>query len=346
MFLGRGGRTLLEQRPFRLIQRLGRLRMHRHGRVAQQRLGPGRGHRHALGLARFGVDDVVADMPEVALHRLVKDLVIADGRLEEGVPVHKPFATANEALLEEPQERRTDSNRALVVEREASAIPVAARAQVPQLAENPLLVLLFPGPDPLHQLLPAEVVPREFFLLQQPPLDNRLRRDAGMVGAGHPEREESLHSPRADEHVLERVVERVAQMEGAGDIRRRDDNRKDFPTGLGLGVPGAVGIPERAAAGLRRLMIVMLGQFVHVVSWETAKCSGKWSMAATGITRPYGRGTPPPSCSSPARARMHRAASKTGDTLGRLIVPKQPLQEHEPQGEEEGRERRERTRAF
>src|SRR3569833_2958716 len=47
-----------------------------------------------------------------------------------------------------------------------------------------------------------------------------------MVGADHPERVLPLQPGMADEHVLERDVERMADMERAGDVWRRDDDRE------------------------------------------------------------------------------------------------------------------------
>ena len=62
-------------------------------------------------------------------------------------------------------------------------------------------------------------------LLRELPLDHVLGGDARVVGARHPERVAAVHALVADQDVLERVVERVAQVERAGDVRRRDDDR-------------------------------------------------------------------------------------------------------------------------
>jgi hypothetical protein len=60
-------------------------------------------------------------------------------------------------------------------------------------------------------------------------LDDVLGRDAGVVGAGDPEGIEALHPFIADEDVLERVVERVPHVEGAGDVGRGDDDGEGSP---------------------------------------------------------------------------------------------------------------------
>jgi hypothetical protein len=52
-------------------------------------------------------------------------------------------------------------------------------------------------------------VARFLFVFQQPALDHRLGRDAGVVGAGHPQRVVALHPLAANQNILQRVVERV-----------------------------------------------------------------------------------------------------------------------------------------
>jgi ribosomal protein S18 acetylase RimI-like enzyme len=59
-------------------------------------------------------------------------------------------------------------------------------------------------------------------LLGELALDDVLRRDAGVVHAGQPERVVPLHPAAPDQDVLDGVVERVADVQRAGDVRRRD----------------------------------------------------------------------------------------------------------------------------
>ena len=102
------------------------------------------------------------------------------------------------------------------------AVPVARAAHQAELAQDSLLVLVLPGPDPLDQGVAAQVVAGLLLLLEQPLLDDGLGGDAGVVGAGHPEAVVALHPPPADQDVLQRVVERMAQVQAPGDVRRRD----------------------------------------------------------------------------------------------------------------------------
>ena len=67
-------------------------------------------------------------------------------------------------------------------------------------------------------------------LLHQLALDHHLGGDAGMVGAGLPQHVAAAHALEAAQHVLQRVVERVAHVQRARHVRRRDHDGK----GLGI----------------------------------------------------------------------------------------------------------------
>ena len=246
-----------------LIERGGRLGMHRHGRIAQHRLGPRRGQGHALRLARLGVDDRIVEVPEVALHGLVKDFVVADGRLQHRVPVHQPLAAINEPVAEHLEERMPHRPGALRIEREAGPLPIAGAAHLLELAEDPLLVVVFPLPDAGHEPLAAQLVAAELLLLQQAALDHGLRGDARVIGARHPQGFETLHPFLADEDVLQRVVQGVAQVQGPGDIGRRDDDRVGLFRLVRLAMEKAFGFPEGVPALLRGGGVVLLGEFSH-----------------------------------------------------------------------------------
>ncbi len=72
-------------------------------------------------------------------------------------------------------------------------------------------------------------------------LDHHLRGDAGVVGARLPQHVAALHAPIAAQHVLQRVVERMAHMQVAGDVGRRDDDAERLGVGA-LGTAGAEGL--------------------------------------------------------------------------------------------------------
>ena len=89
-----------------------------------------------------------------------------------------------------------------------------------------------------------------------------------MVRAGKPQRVAPLHAAPAHEDVLDRLVERVAHMQNARHVRRRNHH------GIGHALAGfvvkiAVLLPNRVPFGLRGLRIVLV---VHrqfsIVSFE------------------------------------------------------------------------------
>ena len=81
-----------------------------------------------------------------------------------------------------------------------------------------------PLPDPVDEILAAQVAAMDL-PLHQLALDHHLRGDAGMVHARLPQHVLAAHALEADQDVLQRVVERMAHMQRAGDIGRRDDDR-------------------------------------------------------------------------------------------------------------------------
>ena len=75
------------------------------------------------------------------------------------------------------------------------------------------------------EVLAAQVVAAEALLLQLA-LDHDLRRDAGVVGARHPQRVVAPHAVVARQAVHDGLVERMAHVQRAGHVRRRQLDRE------------------------------------------------------------------------------------------------------------------------
>ena len=101
---------------------------------------------------------------------------------------------------------------------------VARGAQALELLDDRAAVLRAPLPDAADERLAADLLAARA-LVEQLPLDLRLRGDAGVVGAEDPLRALPEHPVPADQRVLDRAVERVAHVQRAGDVRRRDRDR-------------------------------------------------------------------------------------------------------------------------
>ena len=241
-----------------LVQGSGRIGVASDRGVAQHGLGPRRGDDDVVGLARLRVDHRIAQMPEVALHGFVHDLVVRHRGLQMTVPVDQPRAANDQPVSKQPEEGPLHRARADRVHGEALAIPVARTAHGLLLADDARLILFLPIPDALHERLATDVVARLAFQFEQPFFHHRLRRDAGVVGAGHPERIVTRHAVPARQQVLHDVVHGMPHVERTRHVgqRHHDDvaplvlvGRRG--KGLGLGpLPGDRAFqPDRIVLG-------------------------------------------------------------------------------------------------
>ena len=204
--------------------------VHGHGRVAEHRLRPRRGDGDAAAAGH-----VVADVVERAGHVPVRHLEVADRRAAARAPVHEVAVLVDVALLVEGDEDLGHGADVALVEGEALALEVAGAADALELLDDGAAVLPAPLPHAAHELLAPQVLLGEA-LRAQHLLDHVLRGDAGVVGADQPAGVLAEHAVVAREHVLDGVVERVAHVQHAGDVGRRDDDGVRRPLGVGLGV--------------------------------------------------------------------------------------------------------------
>ena len=234
------------------------IRMDSDARIAEHRL---RARRRNLDvLARLALY-LIAQMPEMTLLRLMLDLDVRDGRVARRTPVRDARALVDESLLIEADKDLADGAAAALVHREALAVPVERGAERTQLEHDAAAELLLPVPDALEELLAAELIAVRA-LLAELALDLCLRRDAGMVAARDPDRVVALHAVVADQDVLQRVVERVAHVQLARDIRRRDDHAVRLLALVDLCVEELVLLPELIPLLLKRLRVINLRDVV------------------------------------------------------------------------------------
>ena len=193
------------------------LGVHGNRAVAEQRLGPGGGHRHVAIAVRIGV----ADVPHVPVFLFRDDFQVGYGGVQHGIPVDQALAAVDEPLVVEANEHGPDGFGETLVHGEPLARPVQRRAHAFQLAADRLPGMLLPLPDFLDELFAPETVAR---LAQgiQLALHDHLRGDPGMVRAGLPERVEARHAVIPGQAVHQGVVEGVPHVQGAGDVGRGD----------------------------------------------------------------------------------------------------------------------------
>ena len=142
-----------------------------------------------------------------------------------GVPVDQPLVLVDEALAIKFYKNFKNGLGQPLVHGEALARPVARGAEALQLIDDGAAQFGLPRPDLFEKLVAADITAGRLLPLHHLPLDHHLRGDAGVVGARLPQHVLAAHALEAAEHVLQRVVERMAHMQRAGDVGRRNDDR-------------------------------------------------------------------------------------------------------------------------
>ncbi len=184
--------------------------------IAQHRLGTSRGHRDELVTS----DDRITNLPQMSRDIFVLHFEIRDRSLVPGTPVHDVVATINQALFVQADEHFAHGVRKIVVHGEVFAVPVDGGAEALHLVEDGAAVKLLPLPNALDKFLAAHVAALLAFFFQLL-LDHHLCGDAGVIGAGQPERDEAAHAMPAHDDVHLRLVEHVAHVQAPRDIGRR-----------------------------------------------------------------------------------------------------------------------------
>ena len=213
--------------------------MHRHGGVAEHGLRPCRRHDD---LSR-AVREWIAQVPQVARFRLRDDLQVGEGGVQHRIPIHEPLPAVDQALLMQAHEHFEHCFGETLVHREASAAPIDRIAEPPHLARDRAAGFFLPLPDALDERCTAEFLAGLAERVQLA-LDDHLRRDARVVGAGLPQRAVAFHAMEARERIHERVLERVAHVQRARHVRRRNHDAIGRPVAGGrkpaAGFPGGV----------------------------------------------------------------------------------------------------------
>ena len=202
------------------------LGMDGHGHVAKHGLRPRGGDREILAsLPAVVTVHRVANLPQVALVLVVDHFEVADGGLATRTPVDDVRAAIDEPLLVEAHEGFAHGYREVVVHGEVFAVPIDGGAQALHLAENVAAIVPAPFPHTLDECLAAHLLACGAFA-RDLALHQHLRRDAGVIGARHPENLVAAHTVPADEDVALSVLKHVAHVQVAGDIGRGQQNRE------------------------------------------------------------------------------------------------------------------------
>ncbi len=190
------------------------------GGVGEHRLGPHGGDGDRPRPRRQRVVDVVQRVPDLAL----LDLQVGDRRAGPWIPVDHVAVAVDVALLVERHEHPKHGPDVVIVQGEALGVVVRRGAQALELLDDRAAVLRAPLPHAVHERLAPELTAAAP-LAHERALHLGLGGDPGVVGAEDPLRPLPAHAVIAGQAVLDGVVERVAHVKHAGDVRRRDGDR-------------------------------------------------------------------------------------------------------------------------
>ena len=228
------------------------------GGIAQHRLGTG--GRQLQHLARLL--DGIEQMPEVAVLFLILDLSIRDGGVAVRTPVDHPVAAVDQLLVVQTDEHFLDGVGAALIHGEALTLPVAARAELLQLADDTVAVLGLPIPCTLEEAVAADHLLGQA-LGAHGLHDLGLGGDGRMVRAGDPQGGVALHPLGADQDILHGVIQCMAHVQLAGDVRRRHHDGIRFLVRVGFRVEIAAVQPELVDSVFHLTGIVLFCEFFH-----------------------------------------------------------------------------------
>ena len=152
------------------------------------------------------------------------NLDIAQCSVAVYAPVGDAGAFINQALFEQGAEHLANSLRAALVHREALTLPVAGNAQMLQLINDAVAILLLPFPNAFQELFTAQVIASLALFFFDNLFNLNLGCQACMVIAGHPQGVVAHHAVPADQDILQGVIQRMPHMQLTGDVRWGDNN--------------------------------------------------------------------------------------------------------------------------
>ena len=206
-------------------------------------------------------------MPQTAFFFDGDDFQIRQCGLQHRIPVHQPLAAINQTFLIQPHEYFCDRLTKRRIHGEQIALPIHRGTEAAHLFGDHAAGLFFPPPHSLDEFIAAKIE-TAFSHGIQLAFDHHLRGDAGVIRARLPQGVEAAHAMEADQGIHDGVLKRMAHVQGAGDIGRRDDDGIGRPLTAGREI--ARGFPLRINA---RFDIGWRKRLIHAWHAQTSAVS-------------------------------------------------------------------------
>ena len=273
------------------------VRMDGHGGVAEDGLGPGRRDgdravRVGVELAGRRIDEVVADEPERAGFGRGHDLEVADAGLAARAPVDERLGPVGQAVTVQPVEGDAHRLGRALVHRVAQPTPVERPADASLLAEDHVPRGFRERAHSLEIALTAKRLTALAFLGEDP-VEDELRGDAGMIESRQEERGMAAHPRVPDHQVLDGRALGVAQVQGAGHVRWRLDDRERRQVRVGgraraVGREDVRGEPSFVDGAFDVAWRIGLGEVRHGSCLETQNTRSSSGRTGRGTTCWFG----------------------------------------------------------
>ncbi len=205
---------------------------------------------HAEGGGQLlGLGGFEGHIQRVAALVLVFDLGLGQGRAAVEAPVHGFQAAVNEALFDQPLEQAQLARLVRLVHGLVGVVPFAQHAQALEVLHLQADLLGGEGAALGLHFIAAQVAAVQL-------LDLVLDRQAVAVPAGHVARVQALQLARLDDHVLQHLVDRVADVDLAVGVGRAVVQDEFLAPGAG----GAQALVQAALVPLLHPARLALGQ--------------------------------------------------------------------------------------
>ena len=240
--------------------------MHCHACIAEHGFRSGRGNLHISIHPLY----LITKMPEMPLFCFMIHLNIRKRRIAIRTPIRNTGSLIDEPLLVKAHKDFPHCLGTSLVHGEAFPLPVAGGTKCAKLIHDAAAIRFLPLPDTLQEFFAPELIAVRP-LLPESRLHLCLCRNPRMIAAGHPKSVIPLHTPPANENILESIVHSMSHMELSGHIGRRNDNAvRRFPL-LHLCMEKAALLPILIPFLLKGLGIVHLGNIVPVFLIQSHK---------------------------------------------------------------------------
>ena len=239
-------------------------------------------HRVAVCVFLRAITEWIFNVPHEAIPLFAFHFQIAHCRLQHRVPVHQPLAPVDQALFVQFHKRRCHHGGHLRIHGEVLMLPGHRIPHTPHLLGNGRARLFLPFPHFGDKIFASQVVARLASSLQLS-LDHNLRRNAGVVGAWHPQRVVATHAVVARQAVHDGLVKRMTHVQRARHIRRRQLDGKRWLGDIKGRLIHATLLPQRTKMRLNCCGFKRLGEAVKARGGWGCGCRDGGEVGHSGI---------------------------------------------------------------